>query len=285
MTQLRQPLRLDRLQQAIIEVFDDALGSDVSVGWAYGEAIWDANYPTGQVVNLTMLGGPTYGIRNGVHGVPFVPPSSITVTVDTAVVATRYIVTINEYSYFHDAIGGDTVDTIRDALVALIVADADSPYVAAAAVPAGELTVVPSIDGDIWQMKVSSGITAVPTLSNQVVLKTTATRLFTIDIGCFSKGRSPRTGAWALASLCEAALASPEHAQIFSAYDVGVWGKGPAVDLSAVENGHWESRVSFDVTLAMKSTFTTPISTIETVNVAIGGSTPSATQVFTVVKP
>jgi len=285
MTQIGSPIRLDRLQRSIVEVLDDALGPDVGVGWAYGEGLWNSNFPSGQAVNITMVSGPSFHNTNGVQGVPFIPPSSILVTIDTAVEATRYRIVINDYSYFYDALLGDTVDTIRDALVALIVADVDSPYVAVADVPAGEMTVVPSIDGNIWQMHVSAGISAVPTLAAQAVLKTQGTRVFTVALGCFSKGRSPRTGAWNLAARCQAALVSPEHSKIFEAYDVGVWGKGPATDLTDLQNGHWESRVSFDVTLAMRSTFTTPVEQIESVAVQLLFNNPALTQTFIVLKP
>ena len=269
----------------MVEVLDDALGAGVSVGWSYGEALWNDNFPTGNLVNLSLITGPSFHNQNGVHGTLLIPPTVVTVTVDTATVAVRYILTVNNYRYFHDALGGEDVDDIRDALVALVVADTESPFTAAGTIPAGELTVTPDTPGSIWQMSVSPLMSAVPTLDTQAVLKTQDTRVFVVDFGCFSKGRSPRTGAWDIVARCQAALTSPEHAEIFDRYDVGVWGKGPATDLSDIAGGHWESRVSFDVTLAMKSTFTVPVEQIEVVNVVLDLSNPSHTETFSVSSP
>lgn len=278
-------IRLDRFQTALVEVLDDALGANVNVGWSYGEALWDSNFPTGDAVNLTMVNGPSFHNQSAARGIVFIPPTVVTITVDTATTGVRYILTINEFDYFYDAVVIDTVDTIRGDLVAQVNLDSESPYTAATAVPAGEFTVTPDTTGSIWQMSLSSLMTGVPTLNTQAVLKTTGTRRFTVALGCFSKGRSPRQGAWDIVARCQAALTSPTYAQVFDRYGVGVWGKGPAVDLSDLAGGHWESRVSFDVDLAMKSTFTTDVEQIETINTTINFTLPTGTETFTVTKP
>lgn len=279
---IASPIRLDRLQTAMTEVLDDALGSSIQVGWAYGEALWNSNFPTAEAVNLTMVGGPSFHNTNGAHGELLIPPTLITTTVDTATVAVRYIVTVNEFDYFYDAIGGDSVDDIRDALVALIVADAESPYTGVATANPGEFTLTPDAIGSIWQMRVTSLMTAVVTLSSQAVVVTRGTRTFTVALGCFSKNRFPRAGAWDIAAKCQAALTSPEHIDIFARYDVGVWGKGVAVDLSDLAGGHWESRVSFDVTLAMQSVFTSTVEQIDQLNMSITFTEPAGLLTFTV---
>jgi hypothetical protein len=280
---IASPLRLDRLQTSIVAVLDDALGSTVEVGWAYGEALWNENFTSGNAVNLTMVNGPSFHNQNLAHGsTPFFPPTVVTNTVDTATVDHRYRLVINNFTYFYDGVVLDTVDTIRAALVALVVADSESPYTAAATVNAGEYTVTPDATGSIWQMSIDTLQTGVPTLNTQAVVKTQDTRRFTIALGCFSKGRSPRTGAWDIVAKCQAALTSPEYAETFARYGVGVWGKGPAVDLSDLAGGHWESRVSFDVDFAMKSTFTTNVEQIDTLHVGLIFSDPDITESFTI---
>lgn len=282
---IASPIRLDRLQKALIEVLEDALGSTVEVGWAYGEGLWNDNFPSGNAVNLTMISGPNFHNQNCVRGEVFLPPTTVNVKVDSATAYERYIIEINEYYYYHDATALDTVTTIRDALVALIVADTESPFTAAPAVPVDELTVTPDAVGSIWQMAVSNQMTGTPTLSSQAVLKVQDTRRFTIALGCFSKERFPRSGAWDIVARCQAALTSPQYLEVFNQYGVAVWGKSPATDLSDIAGGHWESRVNFDVDFAVRSTFTTDIEQIEHVGMTLSLSAPTETVTFTVDKP
>ena len=279
------PIRLDRFQRALVEVLDGALGADASVGWAYGEALWDDNFPTGNLVNLTLVQGPTFHTKDGAAGSVLIPPTVVGLVVDVATVGVRYVTVINDYSYFYDAIALDTVDDIRTGLVAAIVADTESPYTAAATGAPGGYTVTPDATGSIWQMSVSVLQTATPTLNTQAVLKVQGTRRMSVAVGCFSKGRSPRTGAWDIAARCQAAFTSPQYAQTFSRYGVGVWGKGPAVDLSDLAGGHWESRVSFDVDFAMQSTHTEAVGQVETIHTTLNIADPALTQTFTVTKP
>lgn len=275
------PTRLDRLQQGLVSVFDDALPSDVTVAWAYGEGLWESNFPTAEACNLTMVGGPSYHNRNHARGTLTTVPTSILFTVDTSAPGFRYIITINDFAYDYDASGGDTVTDIRDALLAIIQADTESPY-AAVSTGADGITVTPTVVGDIWQAAVSQRITGTPTISPNYYLLTRGTRVFTVAVGLFSRGRSPRAGAWNLAAVAEAALTAQDYADLLQEFGVGVWGKGPAVDLSELDNGHWLSRVQFDVTCAMQSVFTRQVSVIENVDLTLNLADPSATLNFEV---
>ena len=279
---LLSPCRLDRFQTALIEVLDDALGASSSVGWAYGEAIWNDNFPSGNLVNLSLLQGPSFHNRSGAQGSVLLPPTVVTVQVDTATTDVRYVTTVNDFKYFYDAEAGDSVSDIRTGLVASIVADTESPYTAAATVNAGEYTLTPDATGSIWQMAVSALQTGTATLDTQAVLKVQSTRTLTVALGCFSKGRSPRSGAWDIAARCQAAITSPAYAETFARYGVGVWGKGPAADLSDLAGGHWESRVSFDVDFAIQSTHTETVGQIESVATTLNFTGPVATETFTI---
>jgi len=288
MSTLSPALRLDRFQLAWIEALSDALNAptDVTVAWAYGEAIWNDNIPTGKCVNLTILNGPSFHLRNKVNsGQTYYPPTLLTVTVDTVAAGVRFVVTINDYDYSYDALLGDTVDDVRDELVAAIVADSLSPYTAVATANPGEFTVTPTAVGDIWQFGVypTNRFTVVPTLSVNAYIIIEGTRRFTVNVGCFSKARTPRAGAWYLASQIEAMTTSPYHVDIFTKYGVALWGKSPVLNLSAVDNGHWESRVSLDIDCAMRAVFTLPIDQIDTVNfVSLDLYSPDISQSFSV---
>lgn len=275
------PLRLDRLQEALVTVLDDALPSDVTVAWAYGEGLWESNFPTAQACNLTMVGGPSYHNRSHARGTLTTVPTSVLFTVDVAASGARYVVELNDFAYRYDASGGDTVTDVRDALETLIAADDQSPYSVA---PSGadSLVVTPTTVGDLWQASVSQRISATPTLSSEYYLLTRGTRVFTVAVGLFSRGRAPRNGAWALTAQAEAAFEAEEYARLLSDFGVGVWGKGPATDLSELDNGHWLSRVQFDVTLAMQSVFTRQVSVIDDVDLTLTLSDPTATLEFTV---
>lgn len=268
-------LRLDRLQEALVGVLDAAVGADAEVGWAYGEALWGSNFPSAQCVNLTMLGGPTQFIRNHARGSAVRLPTSLLLTVDSASAGVRYRIQINDFTYFHDALLADSVTDIRDALLGWIQGDTESPYTAAASGIDG-ITVTPAYAGAVWQTAVSQLISADVT-GDDAYLVTRGTRTMAVSMGCFSRGRSPRDGAWALASRVESAFERQTHADFLAAYGVGVWGKGPAVDLSTVDNGHWLSRVQFDVTFAMQSVFTTAIDTIESLDYSVSLLQPSVT--------
>jgi len=280
---LVSPVRYDRLQEALITVVEDAV-TPAQVAWSYGQGVFDATFPSG-FVNITMLGGPTYHNQNHARGSILIPPTSVTVKVNTATAGVRYIITVNHFPYSYDASGGDTVTNIRDALLTIVQADTESPYSAATS-GADSIIFTPDAVGNIWHMSVTSLMTGTPTLSSNAVRIVKGKRLFTISFGCFSKGRFPRSGAWDLAAKIEAALTAQDLVDLLSEYGVAVWGKSPAVDLSDLAGGHWESRVSFDATFTMESVFTRPVDQIEHVNATVNFTVPvGTTGEFTVDKP
>ncbi len=271
---IASPLRFDRLQEALVSVVETAV-DPAQVAWAYGEGVFDATFPS-DFVNLTMLGGPSYHNRSAVSGTPLIPPVSVLVTVDTAVSGALYIITVNNFPYDYDASGGDTVTDIRDALLSIVQSDTESPYSAASSGADG-IVFTPDTVGDIWQMAATALMTGLPTLSTNAVLVTRGTRTVTVSFGCFSKTRYPFEGAWDLAAKIQAYLTTPASSDLLGEYGVGVWGKGPAVDLSDLAGGHWESRVSFDATFAMQSVITTPVEQIEQVNMTVNFTVPTGT--------
>ena len=282
-----QPVRLDRLQQGLFLTIQDGLGSAATtqVAWAYGEGVYDATFP-GCFVNLTLTSGPNYVNRSGARGTILLPPTLLTFTIDSVTVGQRYAIALNHFQYAYDAILGDDQDDVRDALVALIVADTESPYSSAATVTLGEFSVTPDFNGAIWQAAINAGdITGTPTLSDNAVLVTSGQRACMISIGCFSKSSSIRGGAWSICSKIQAILESTEAMELLNTYGVGCGTKSPVTNLSAVDNGRWESRVSFDDEFTIMSTNTTPVDQIETAVLNLRGLDPDLAVSFTVSKP
>jgi hypothetical protein len=279
------PIRFDRLMKGLYSVLQDGLGSasTTQVAWSYGEGVFDATFP-GDFVNLTLSSGPTYLNRSGARGAVMLPPTLLTFTVNSVIPGKRYAVTLNNYQYAYDAVLADTVTTIRNALVALIAADSESPYTALAGVPAGVFTVTPSFFGAIWQASIpgaGSALSAIPTLSTNAVLLTESQRSLSVNFGCFSK-TSSLLGAWSIASRIEAILESTDYMETLSQYGVCASAKGPVTDLSAVDNGRWESRVSFDVGFTLQSVHTRPVDLIETLDVTVTGLQPTLPITFQV---
>lgn len=278
------PVRLDRLQLGLQAVLSDVLGGDAVVSWAYGEGLWNANVPNGQLVNLTMVGGPSYGNRYGARGTVTTLPEDVTLTVVTAVDGKRYWTRLNDYQYDYDSLPGDSVTDIRDGLLAVIQADTESPFTAASS-GADSIVVTPTVIGDLWQASVGLRMSGTSSNTTATFLIVHGTRTMEVAVGCFSRGRSPRAGAWALTTKIEAALEIQEYADRLHEYGIGLWGKGPVVDLSTLDNGHWLSRTQFDVTCAMQSVTTRPVSEIDTVNLTLDLEDPSASVEFTVASP
>ena len=110
------PLRIDRVQQGLFEVLAEATGVDVL--FAYTEPT-QQQLDVGYVV-LTVGTGFGPFIRKRRRGRTIQPIDSVTITVSAVNVGKRYAVVLNGFSYFRDAVGGDTLTTVRDGLLALL---------------------------------------------------------------------------------------------------------------------------------------------------------------------
>lgn len=279
------PLRLDRLQLAFKTALQDALGSDCPVVWAYGEALWNSNFPQGKACDLNLIAGPSIHNQGIVQGsTPILLPTSVSVKIDSAVTDYLYFTYLNGYQYSYEAGALDTVTTIRNGLVAAINDDATGSLLTASPSGADTLIITPTNAGGLWKMSICpDNVTATPTLGAIAYQISQDTRRMTVNIQCFSKGKFPQSGAWTQGAVVEAALMSPEYAPVFATNGVGIWAKSPMVNISAIENGHWETRVSMDVECAMRNTFVTAVDIIEDIALTFTFSNPSVTDSFTII--
>jgi hypothetical protein len=66
-------------------------------------------------------------------------------------------------------------------------------------------------------------------------------------------------------SRIESIFETADYVDTLSEYGIGIWNKGIATDISAIAGANWESRVTIDVQMAMRSALVRPVDQIETV--------------------
>lgn len=271
------PLRLDRLQRGLFEVFAEATGVDVH--WGFSEVL--QTQLTETFVALTMIGGPTPNLRKHRHARALHPIESVTLTV-TLDVGTRVGIILNAFNYFTDIVAGDTVSTVRNRLIADINHSTNTAETAtAAAFAVGAIDLTADMLGGITSLAIYGSITVgVPTLSIDAVLLDETTHNVLVNVQAYSRGREPLGGAWVPISQCQAALRSELFVEALRAYGLAVWDTGTPTDLSNIAEGHWETRVSFDLVLALRSRTVERVDTIETLSLEL--NTPSTTMVTVV---
>ena len=273
------PIRYDRLRQCLQGVLNDALGPSITVKWSRDSVPRDAT--KGDMVVLSATAGPdSKGNWRGRFLIA--SPDSITFTIDTATTGETYSIYLNEFAYRYDAVGGDTVDDIRAALLALIANDERSPYAAAAGVPAGEFTVTGDFTGSLWQAEV------LPVVLWTVVQGATAPTVIqkrqsvqTLTVGCFSKGVDLFDGAHLLAGKVNAAFRLQTYQTTFQNFQVSPQTRGPIVDLSAIAGSTWETRTSQDIGFGLPEVTTEPTETIDTLAMTANYTTQTGADIFT----
>lgn len=278
---INQPLRLDRLQAGVFAVVNGQMAPDATVGWSYGQAAFEQVGP--DLIDLQLANGPSFWSQKGKRSSTIAPFDDVTIDVTAATDAVRNIVRVNGIDHAVDGDGVLDPEGIRDAMVALLNANPTEgdTWSAAPGVSTSELVLTPSSFGSVFSLELVGELAATSqTLSGNAARLTTGTRVWTLTIQCFSKNRTPRNGAWALMSEIEGIFEDDDHIETLNSYGVSVWDKGIAADISAIAGANWESRVTLDVQLAMRSAMVKPVDTIETVKATI--VTPIVTQSFEV---
>lgn len=276
---LPTPIRFDRLQLGLFSTLSDAL-APTRVSWAYTEQSFET-VPDEGLVSLTISGGPTPVSRQHKRGTLLNPIADVELTVSSLVVGAKYIVRLNSFDYSTEASALDTVETIRDRLTAAIDGD-PLEDVTTTDVGVDAFVLTAGSSGAIRSVQLFGPLTAgTPTIDPQSVLVTDGGQEMSITCEAFSKGREPRSGALTLISRAMAVLQSEDYVETLRSYGVAIRSKGPAIDLSAIAGGHWETRASFDFIAAMAATWVRPVDRIETVNATIETGTVSTSLTVT----
>lgn len=278
------PIRLDRLQLALVNVLGSAGGlTSYQVAWSYGQGVFTDAFPA-SFVNLKLSGPPSFRAPPG-RGASIYPIASVAWVVNSATDGALVGLYINGLP-FRVSVGPlDTVTTVRDALVAAINADASGEYTASAGLGAGEWTLTASSLGSVWSLRKFGDMTATPTASANQALVTQGTASADVTIECFSKSRAPRDGAVSMASILQAVLLLPEVGLTLRDYGLGFAGLGPVIDLSAIAGGKWESRAAFDATFNLLFSVSRPVDSIGTVDLTAAMGSPVLTSTVEVASP
>ncbi len=247
-------VRLDRLGKAC---FDALSGVATEVGWKYGEQ----NKKGGSLLAMSIGVGPTPKHRQRARSFSYCPASSVTITVDAVTVAARLTIKLNDFSYGTDVVGGDTLTTIRDRLLAKILDPTTGELTAnvtavangadaidLTAVTLGGLRSLFLVGGDL-----SHGGTAV--FPGDLVAFTEGTRELTWRLEAFGpKGNhEPRNGAWSIIDQVFDRLEDEDVVATMAELGVGVGAKSSPVDLSGIAGANFETRVASEVQLFTRS--------------------------------
>ena len=103
-------------------------------------------------------------------------------------------------------------------------------------------------------------------VSDQSVVVVEGENTMLVNVQAYSKNREPYNGAGMLTQICYASLQSESYVQELDDSGVAVWEKGVPTDLSAIAGGRWETRSSFDLTLAMHAAWVEDSERIESLS-------------------
>lgn len=267
------PLRIDRIQQGLFDILVDATGVDV--GWSYSEVPQESL--TAGFVSLTMIGGPGPFIRKHRRGRTLQPIDTVTLTI-AAPIQERLGIVLNDFNYFLDVTPAFSIAAIIAALVAQINDVNNIEPVTASTGGPGELVLTSDFLGAITSLGIfGAGLSAgTPTLNADFVLLIEGTQTMLVNVQAYAKEREPRLGAWAIIQQCLSALQTEDLVEQLRRFGAGVWDHSLPVDLSAIAGAHWETRASFDVTIAGRARWVRPVDVIETVTGTVNGDAFSA---------
>lgn len=288
------PVRLDHVKRTLRTIVRSAVDDVVPAD----QVVWtEQGIPRGPrpLVALTLLEGP---IADGTIQDEHVQGSEVTsvdYTVDSAVALSAYKARINGIPYDVTSVGGPTVDTIRDQLVALInntiapLTKQSEPVTAAAGGPPGTFSITPDSAGAIYSAEASPAGLLSRVINSDPSLLTThligrERMLFQIDV-MFVGGVAIELSARMLAARIRKAFDLPSNIEITGNARVPIQVASTIRDLTALEPGgaKFESRASFDVLAFISSRIaesTVPIDVVE-VTTSIDGNLDT----FTVTAP
>jgi len=259
-------VRLDKLQKAFGEVLTPSF-PDASILWTYSQ-------PTGEQlkqdrISLRLLSGPTLTNQTRVRGVTFTPPASILFTIPTVTPGARYWLNVNGYQYFRDAVLGDTVDTIRDALVTALNLDLFDPFTALAGVDPGSFLLTPDSFGSInWVSKSSNIDVTTLTLEEDAALFTVGLSSMVVEVQAWSKKDKLFNGASSMINKLLDVVQRRSTVNQFYKAGVAFTDKGFPTDISALSGPNWETRATISFTVTMPSTDVERVATLGNVSLS-----------------
>lgn len=262
-------VRIDRLQEGLFTVLSDFYGSEVSVFWAHNEP--SREQLKSNLLSLEVLSGPTKVYQTRPRGQAFIPPTNIVLTIVNAIEDELYQIYINNIKYSYTAVFGDTVDTIRDALVSIVEADEYKPCTISATLNAGEFEIIPNSFAEIYQCSINQNITLTTlVLSSSAALFTRGVRQFVVSLQAFSKNKNPRNGSqYLMDRFMDLSEMKTYSDLLWGNYGISLINVSSPVDLTAIAGASWESRSSIDLTINLDSGVTEPTESLEGVSFSV----------------
>lgn len=241
-------IRLDKLSKVFGDVLIPNFGPDVGVFWSFGA-------PTGEQIKkdtilLKVSSGPFTTNQGRVRPSVFVPPTSLTLTVESANEGKRYWINLNGYYYVYDAVALNTVDSIRNALVSSVEADPYNGITASATLNPGELVLTPDSFGGIWYCSTNLAATDV-VLSETAALWTRGQSALVVNVQAYSKNMSLWGGALGLLNKVQDVVQRQSTVSAFYREGVSFTNRGVVTDITALSGPNWESRATLDLGITM----------------------------------
>jgi len=272
------PIRYDRMRACLQAVMSDALGPDATVKWGHDSTQRDLT--KGDLLSMRVIGGPnTDSAWRGRFAIS--SPLTISYVIDTATAGELYSLYVNHHPYRYEAQGGDGVDDIRDALLALLVGDSMSPFTAVAG-GAGEIVITGDFVGALWQSHILPlPLWTVTPSSESACVVQQRQSYTTLRFECFSKGVDIWDGAHMLMSKVMAAFMQQGYQTTFDDFGVSPQARGNVLDLSAIAGDTWETRTAMDVQIGLEHVTTEPTEIIESATLTTVFRTPTGDPIFT----
>ncbi len=272
------PVRFDRMRECLQGVLTDALGPDVTVKWGRDSVQRDSTKAS-MVSLTTSTGALTKGNWRGRR--LLLSPISISFTVTSATIGVLYSLYLNGHPYRHEVTGVETVDDVRDSLLAKVVADSRSPYGAASGA-SGELIVTGDYAGALFQAEalpapdwtIAQGATTVTAIRERPSVTT-------LTVGSYSKGVDIFDGASDLDARVDQALSQQKYQTTFANFGVSLQSRGAPIDISAIAGAGWETRITRDLGIGMRSISTEVTESIETAAMTSIFNTSTGQPIFT----
>jgi hypothetical protein len=221
------------------------------------------------ILTLEATAGPRPVHRQNAHGTLLAPADSVIVRVTGTTAATRNILRLNAYDYYRDTLGGDTLTTIRDALLS-DVQDGEAGSVTATADGADGILLTADFLGGLRELGLRGELTSsAAVFSGDAVLVTESTVSMLVTLDAYSKNREPRNDAVTVIDDAMDRLRAHDIVEQLGRYGLGLWNLIGATDLSAIAGGHWESRAAATVTVAARTVFVRPVDQIDSVTAAL----------------
>ena len=259
-----QPIRWDRVQEAIVSNLDSATGKVTS--FAYGQGVYSDGFDQDGFVNIEVAVGPSPQDDRRARSTYLLPPTLVDITLSAVTIPELYTMEINGHAFRYESVGGDD----EAAILAGLVATTTDETLFSAAVVGSAVQLTPASLGGIWSLLLRGPLDIGPIVLSDDAVRVYRGRSRTIlSIGCFSRNGSPRNGAWHLAAQCQAAFESADLVDVLHESEVYVQRVGGGIDLSAESGPSWETRVSFDVEIDTPSTWVRPVDRIETITIGL----------------